>query len=67
MTLYDQLRKAGVSAELHLFADMDHGFNIAAHTESLSIQHWPDRLADWLSDGGWLRERPLKDPPPFKP
>lgn len=67
MTLYSQLRKAGVSAELHLFADMDHGFNIAAHTESLSILHWPDRLADWLSDGGWLHDRPLTDPKPFKP
>lgn len=64
MTLYSQLRKAGVSAELHLFADMDHGFNIAAHSESLSIQHWPDRLADWLNDGGWLHERP---PSPYKP
>ena len=45
----------------------DHGFNIAAHSESLSILHWPDRLADWLSDGGWLHERPLTDPKPFKP
>jgi len=64
MTLYSQLRKAGVSAELHLFADMDHGFNIAAHSESLSIQHWPDRLADWLNDGGWLHARP---PTPYRP
>jgi acetyl esterase/lipase len=54
MTLYQQLRGAGVSAELHLWADTDHGFNIAAHSERVSIQHWPDRLADWLSDGGWL-------------
>jgi acetyl esterase/lipase len=67
LTLYSQLRKAGVSAELHLFADMDHGFNIAAHSESLSILHWPDRLADWLSDGGWLHERPLVDAKPLKP
>jgi acetyl esterase/lipase len=67
MTLYDQLRKAGVSAELHMFADMDHGFNIAAHSESLSILHWPDRLADWLSDGGWLHERASMDAQPFKP
>ena len=67
MMLYGQLRKAGVSAELHMFADMDHGFNIAAHSESLSILHWPDRLADWLSDGGWLHERPPTDPKPFKP
>jgi acetyl esterase/lipase len=54
MTLYQQLRAAGVSAELHLFADTDHGFNVAAHSERLSLQHWPDRLADWLGDGGWL-------------
>lgn len=67
MTLYSQLRKAGVSAELHLFADMDHGFNIAAHSESLSIQHWPDRLADWLNDGGWLHERPTAPYKPLKP
>jgi len=57
MTLYQQLRDAGVSAELHLWADTDHGFNIAAYSERLSIQHWPDRLADWLSDGGWMTSR----------
>jgi acetyl esterase/lipase len=54
MTLYKQLRDAGVSAELHLWADIGHGFNIAAHSERLSIQHWPDRLADWLSDEGLM-------------
>lgn len=54
MTLYRQLRDAGVSAELHLWADIGHGFNIAAHSERLSIQHWPDRLDDWLSDEGFL-------------
>lgn len=54
LTLYQQLRAAGVSVELHLFADTDHGFNVAAHSERVSLQHWPDRLADWLGDGGWL-------------
>jgi acetyl esterase/lipase len=67
MTLYAQLRKAGVSAELHLFADTDHGFNIAAHSERLSLLHWPDRLADWLSDSGWLHERPRPDLKSSKP
>jgi len=55
ITLYQQLRTAGVSAELHLFADTDHGFNIGMHSERLGVAHWPDRLADWLADGGWLR------------
>ena len=54
ITLYQQLRAAGVSAELHLFADTDHGFNVGMHSERLGVAHWPDRLADWLTDGGWL-------------
>jgi acetyl esterase/lipase len=55
LTLYQQLRTAKVSAELHLLADTDHGFNVAMHSERLSVQRWPDMLMAWLSDGGWLR------------
>jgi hypothetical protein len=54
LTLYQQLIGAGVSAELHLYADTDHAFNMGQRSERLSGVHWPDRLADWLSDGGWL-------------
>lgn len=57
MTLYQQLRTAGVSAELHMYADTDHGFNLAVHSERLSIEHWPDHLADWMSDEGWMIPR----------
>ena len=57
LALYSQLRNAGVSAELHMFADTDHGFNVAMHNERVSIQHWPDRLFDWFSDEGWLLPR----------
>lgn len=52
--LYQQLVGAGVSAELHLYADTDHAFNMGQRSERLSDAHWPDRLADWLSDSGWL-------------
>jgi acetyl esterase/lipase len=55
LTLYQQLRAAKVPAELHLFADTGHGFNIAMHSERLSVQRWPEMLEAWLSDGGWLR------------
>jgi acetyl esterase/lipase len=51
--LYEQLRKAGISAELHMFADADHAFNLD-ESDRISIIHWPDRLFDWLADGGWL-------------
>ena len=54
IALYQQLVAAGVSAELHLYADTDHAFNMGQRSERLSDVHWPDRLADWLADGGWL-------------
>jgi acetyl esterase/lipase len=54
ITLYQQLVGAGVSAELHMYAETDHAFNMAQQSERISILHWPDRLADWLGDGGWL-------------
>jgi acetyl esterase/lipase len=54
LALYQQLRAAGVSVELHLYADTDHAFNMGQRSERLSDVHWPDRLADWLGDGGWL-------------
>ena len=53
VVLYEQLRKAGVSAELHMYADSDHAFNLD-ESNRISILHWPDRLHDWLLDGGWL-------------
>lgn len=62
LALYSQLRDAGVSAELHMFASTDHAFNLGAHNDRISIQHWPDRLADWLSDEGWLTDRRSRIP-----
>jgi acetyl esterase/lipase len=54
IALYQQLAAAGVSAELHMYAETDHAFNMGQRSERLSDVHWPDRLADWLADGGWL-------------
>lgn len=54
--LYEQLRAAGVPAELHMYAGAGHAFNLD-ESNLLSIIHWPDRLADWLADGGWLDGR----------
>lgn len=64
VALYQQLAAAGVSAELHMYADTDHAFNLGQRSERLSIQHWPDRLGDWLNDGGWLVPRAGRGPAP---
>jgi len=53
VALYQQLRAAHVPAELHMYAESDHAFNLD-ESNRISILHWPDRLADWLADGGWL-------------
>ncbi|MXO58848.1 alpha/beta hydrolase fold domain-containing protein [Altererythrobacter salegens] len=56
VALYEQLRKAGISAELHMYAGADHAFNID-ETDLVGVLHWPDRLADWMADSGLMDER----------
>ncbi|MFP5393910.1 MAG: alpha/beta hydrolase [Gammaproteobacteria bacterium] len=50
--LYHQ---AGIAAEVHLYAKGAHGFNMGQRTTLKSVKDWPQRLADWLEDGGYLK------------
>ncbi|HEX4737212.1 MAG TPA: alpha/beta hydrolase [Allosphingosinicella sp.] len=62
VTLYEQLRKAKVPAELHMYAGAGHAFNLD-ESNRISILHWPDRLADWMADEGlldWHRAPPSR-------
>jgi acetyl esterase/lipase len=54
--LYEQLRTGGRDAELHMYAGAGHAFNLD-ESRRISIIHWPDRLADWLADEGFLDGR----------
>ena len=49
---YQALRKAGVPAELHLYAVGVHGFGMNPGLGPTS--GWPDRLEDWMRFHGWL-------------
>jgi acetyl esterase/lipase len=51
--LYEQLRSGGRDAELHIYAGAGHAFNLD-ESSRISIIHWPDRLADWMADEGFL-------------
>ena len=53
VALYEQLRAARRSAELHMYAGAGHAFNLD-ESNRISIIHWPDRLADWLADEGFM-------------
>jgi len=59
MQLLQRYRDAKVPVEAHLFTQGAHGFNMGQRSKLKSINTWPQRLADWLSDNNILQpERP---------
>lgn len=56
VNLYEQLRKGGIAAELHMYAGAGHAFNLD-ESDLVSVLHWPDRLADWMADSGLMDDR----------
>ena len=48
---YQALVKAGVSAELHIYARGGHGFGM--HDRPMPVTSWTARLKDWLDDSGF--------------
>ena len=55
MDLANKYRKARAPMEVHIFAQGQHGFNMGNRSKLTSIKTWPQRMADWLSDNGWLK------------
>jgi acetyl esterase/lipase len=56
VTMYRALRKAGVGAELHVYASGGHGFGLRPSAQPCST--WPARCADWLKAQGLVKARP---------
>ena len=56
--LFDLTRKygaAGASIESHIYTQGKHAFNMGQRSGYVSIRKWPDRLADWMTDRGYLK------------
>jgi len=60
--LLNAYRKAKVPLEVHLYTKGDHGFNMGNRSRLKTINTWPQRLADWLSDNNYLKstDRPME-------
>ena len=58
-SLLEKYRRAGIPAEVHLYAAGHHAFNMGARSELVSIKTWPQRMADWLADRGLLKPAPM--------
>jgi acetyl esterase/lipase len=51
--MYRALKKAGVPADLHVYASGGHGFGLRPSGKPCST--WPQRCAEWLKDQGFLK------------
>lgn len=52
LAFFAACRRNGVEAELHVYKHGPHGVGLAPRNPVLGT--WPDRLADWLRDSGFL-------------
>ena len=58
VVMYLALKKAGIPAELHIYADTTHDFSVRKSDRPYST--WTESCARWLRDQGFLK--PLKHP-----
>jgi len=50
----EKYRQARRPIEVHVYARGGHGFNLGQRSKFASIKNWPQRMADWLADSGFL-------------
>jgi acetyl esterase/lipase len=53
--LMEKFREAKVPVELILFARGKHAFNMGDRSTYSSVRNWPQRMAEWISDSGFLK------------
>jgi acetyl esterase/lipase len=54
VSLLQKYRDAKVPVEVHIYTQGAHGFNMGNRSKLQSINTWPQRMADWLADNGYL-------------
>jgi acetyl esterase/lipase len=50
-----RFKRAGVPAELHIYAGVGHAFNFRPNPHPVGT--WGDRMFDWIADGGFLKPK----------
>jgi acetyl esterase/lipase len=58
VVMYQALKKAGASAELHIYADTAHDFGVRSSDQPYS--GWTKSCADWLRQQGFLKASPQR-------
>jgi acetyl esterase/lipase len=55
VTLLQGYRAANLPVEAHIYAQGKHAFNMGNRSSLQTIKTWPQRMADWMADSGFLR------------
>lgn len=55
MDLLQKLREAKVPVEAILLSKGKHAFNMGNRSSLATIRNWPQRMAEWLGDSGFLK------------
>ena len=53
-TLLQKYRAAKAPVEAHIYARGGHAFNMGQRSKLATLKTWPQRMADWLADNGFL-------------
>jgi acetyl esterase/lipase len=53
--LYLAMKKAGMSAELHVYTGVGHGFGLRETTKG-PVAEWPSRFLEWMGAKGFLKK-----------
>lgn len=62
LELFSKLHAAHVAVEAHFLARGKHAFNMGDRSSFVSVRSWPERMADWLKDSGYLAPRAPSPP-----
>ena len=54
ITLLQKYHAAHIPAEAHIYAQGSHAFNMGKRTKLVTLKTWPQRMADWMLDSGYL-------------
>jgi acetyl esterase/lipase len=54
LLFYEACLKAGVSAEMHLLENAQHGFGMAANLNDQTVREWPDQALRFMARHKWI-------------
>ncbi|HEY1806149.1 MAG TPA: alpha/beta hydrolase [Terracidiphilus sp.] len=54
LEFYEKLHAAGVPVEAIFLPQGKHAFNMGDRSKLVTVNTWPQRLADWMKDSGYL-------------